>query len=81
MSPTPQQLTPSELATINWRISSHTGSGDGGTCVEVGTLSDGSGRVAVRHSQWPNGAILVYSAAEWTAFEAGMQAGEFHFES
>lgn len=81
MNPTPQELTPTELASIEWRISSHTGSGDGGTCVEVGPLRDNSGRVAVRHSQRPDGAIIVYTAAEWTAFRAGVADGEFDFDS
>ena len=81
MNPTPQQLTATELASIEWRISSHTGSGDGGSCVEAGPLGDGSGRVAVRHSHWADGAILVYTAAEWTAFQAGVRDGEFDFDA
>jgi len=75
---TPQSLTPDELAGIAWRVSGHTGSGSG-SCVEVGPLADGSGRVAVRHSHHPDGAVIVYTPAEWRAFVAGVRDGEFDF--
>jgi hypothetical protein len=56
-----------------WRKSSY--STDGGECVEAAVLPDRS--VAVRHSRQPDGAILVYTPGEWSAFLAGAKAGEF----
>lgn len=78
MDKTPQRLTPHELAHIDWKISTHSPSG-GANCVEAGPLNDGSGRVALRHSHHPDGAIIVYTAAEWDAFTAGVRDGEFNF--
>jgi len=78
MNTTSQELSPEDLAGIAWRISGFS-NGSGDTCVEVGPLADGSGRVAVRHSNHPDGAILVYTAAEWAAFTGGVRDGEFDF--
>jgi hypothetical protein len=78
MNKTPQTLSDDELAGIAWRISSVSGGGSG-SCVEVGPLADGSGRVAVRHSHHPDGQALVYTRAEWDAFLAGARLGEFDF--
>ena len=64
------QPQPAELA---WRKS--TRSTASGACVELAPLADGG--VAVRHSRTPDGPILHYNAAEWTAFLAGAKAGEF----
>jgi hypothetical protein len=47
--------------------------------VEAGPLGDGSGRVAVRHSHHPDGAVIIYARAEWEAFTAGVRLGEFDF--
>ncbi|GEL20773.1 DUF397 domain-containing protein [Pseudonocardia asaccharolytica] len=55
-----------------WRKSSFSGQH---ACVEVANL-DG-GEVAVRHSRHPGGPALVFTPAEWTAFVAGVQHGEF----
>ncbi|MGH3800467.1 MAG: DUF397 domain-containing protein [Pseudonocardiaceae bacterium] len=67
-----------ELASVDWHIS--TQSDDNGmSCVEAGPLRDGSGRVAVRHSHHPDGAVIVYTRAEWEAFTAGVRLGEFDF--
>ncbi|CUU59192.1 protein of unknown function (DUF397) [Parafrankia irregularis] len=52
-----------------------TASNDKGACVEVAKLPDG-GR-AVRHSQDPDGPMLRYTEAEWTAFLDGARKGEF----
>ncbi len=71
-------LTLEELAKISWRKSSKSDNG-GGNCVEVGPLADGSGRVAVRHSRRPDGAVIVYTREEWQAFIAGVKEGEFDF--
>jgi hypothetical protein len=67
-----------DLAGVEWRISTRSSSG-GGNCVEAGPLSDGSGRVAVRHSKAPEGAVIVYTRAEWDAFLADAKDGEFDF--
>ena len=77
MTTTPQSLSAEELSTAAWRKSSWTGSGGDGNCVEVAPMEDG--RVAVRHSHHPDGAIIVYNAAEWDAFVKGAQGGEFDF--
>ncbi|MCM3882224.1 DUF397 domain-containing protein [Frankia sp. R82] len=61
-------------APLNWRKSSYSG-GTGGNCVEVATLPDG-GR-AVRDSKNPDGPALHFTPAEWAAFLAGAQDGEF----
>ena len=58
---------------LAWRKSRY--SSDQGNCVEVADL-DGGGR-AVRDSKNPHGPALVFSAAEWAAFAAGMCDGEF----
>jgi hypothetical protein len=46
-----------------------------GACVEVADLP--GGRVGVRHSKDPSGPVLRFTPAEWHAFLAGAQAGEF----
>ncbi|WP_112138196.1 DUF397 domain-containing protein [Glycomyces dulcitolivorans] len=75
---TEQRLSPDELTGIRWRVSSRSSSG-GGQCVEAGPFSDGSGRVAVRHSHHPEGSLIVYTRAEWEAFLGGAKDGEFDF--
>ncbi|WP_017605194.1 DUF397 domain-containing protein [Nocardiopsis alkaliphila] len=72
-------MTPErERTTIDWHISSYSDNG-GATCVEVGALRDGSGRVAMRHSLHPESTHLVYTHQEWKAFTQGVRAGEFDF--
>lgn len=56
-----------------WRKSSFSNSQ--AACVEVADLDSG-GR-AVRDSKNPHGPALVFTAAEWVAFTAGVRAGEF----
>ncbi len=75
---TEQRLSTAELAGVRWRVSTRSGS-NGGQCVEAGPLADGSGRVAVRHSHHPEGAVVVYTRAEWDAFLTGVKDGEFDF--
>lgn len=62
-----------DLSPATWRKS--TFSNNTGACVEVADLDDG-GR-AVRHSKDPAGPALMFTAAEWVAFTAGVRAGEF----
>lgn len=75
---TEQRLSPGEMAGIRWHVSTRS-AGNGGQCVEAGSLSDGSGRVAVRHSHHPEGVTVVYTRAEWDAFLASLKDGEFDF--
>ena len=56
-----------------WRKGSRS-NGAGGNCVEVAASG---GSVFVRHSRHPNGALLVYTASEWSAFLHGAKKGEF----
>lgn len=44
-------------------------------CVEVAQLTDGG--VAVRDSKDPSRPALEFTAEEWSAFVAGVRAGEF----
>ncbi|MGI9097742.1 MAG: DUF397 domain-containing protein [Solirubrobacteraceae bacterium] len=57
---------------LAWRKSSYSDSG--GECVETARLPDR--RIALRHSKHPDGAVLLYTPAEWRAFIAGVKAGE-----
>lgn len=57
-----------------WHKSSRSG-GNGGDCVEVALNLPGI--VAVRDTKDRAGAALVFSDAEWLAFLAGVQDGEF----
>ena len=63
-------------ATIDqrWRKSSYSGNG-GGNCVEVASMAGGG--FAVRDSKDPDGPRLMFTAAEWAAFTAGVRDGEF----
>ncbi len=74
----PGAVGPEELASVGWHISSRSHD-NGGSCVQAGPLRDGSGRVAVRHSHHPDGAVIVYTRSEWEAFTAGVRGGEFDF--
>jgi hypothetical protein len=67
-----------EPASVAWHISTYSPNGDA-QCVEAGPLGDGTGRVAVRHSQRPDREVILYTRGEWEAFIAGVKAGEFDF--
>jgi hypothetical protein len=45
-----------------------------GNCVEV---SDQPGGIGVRNSRDPQGPVLMFTPAEWTAFVGGVRLGEF----
>jgi hypothetical protein len=57
----------------NWRKSSR--SSGGGNCVEVAFAPNGT--VGVRDSKNRDGAVLLFTAAEWEAFTGGVCDGEF----
>jgi Domain of unknown function (DUF397) len=54
-----------DVSNATWRKSSYSG-GNGGDCVEVAVLSDGSR--AVRDSKDPDGGALVFDTGDWLAF-------------
>ncbi len=62
-----------DLSAARWRVSSH--SSGSGSCVELAALPDG--HVAVRDSTDRSRPALVFDAAEWRAFTAGMADGQF----
>jgi hypothetical protein len=47
------------------------------TCVEV--ANRGNGDIALRDGKDKASPILVFTPSEWTAFTAGVRAGEFDF--
>jgi hypothetical protein len=63
-----------DLLSAVWRKSTYS-NGNGGDCVEHARLADG--RRAVRDSKDPDGPSLIFTAGEWSAFLAGVKAGEF----
>ncbi|HEY3895015.1 MAG TPA: DUF397 domain-containing protein [Pseudonocardiaceae bacterium] len=63
-----------DVTGATWRKSSYS-NGAGGDCVEVADLE--GGHYAVRDSKNPDGAVLTSATAEWSAFTAGVRAGEF----
>ncbi len=63
-----------DLAGAVWRKSSRS-NGNGGDCVEVADLPDGSR--AVRDSKDRSGPTLLFTPSEWQAFVEGVKLGEF----
>ncbi|MDH6579556.1 DUF397 domain-containing protein [Kitasatospora sp. MAP5-34] len=62
-----------DLDNASWRKS--TFSGDSGDCVEV---ADGfPGVMPVRDSKDPYGPTLIFPTDAWSAFVAGVRAGDF----
>jgi len=59
-----------ELGQPSWRKSSFSGGGD---CLEWLLCTDG---VRLRNSTTPDGVELYLTHTEWTAFVAGVKAGE-----
>ncbi len=65
-----------DCSKLQWRKSSRSHDDDPpDNCVMVGVFPDGV--VAVSDSKNPTVAALVYTAAEWTAFTAGVRDGQF----
>ena len=58
-----------------WFKSSY--SNNGGECVEVAVLGDGSCVVPVRDSKDPSGPALSFTSDAWAAFVAGVRKGDF----
>jgi hypothetical protein len=59
-----------DLSAVAWRKSSYS-DGGGTNCVEI---ADGcSGLVPVRDSKVPHGQVIVFGAASWTSFLAGVK--------
>ena len=56
-----------------WRKSSRCGTS---TCVEIAKVD---GQYLMRDSKHPDQPALIFNQAEWDAFTAGVQAGEFRF--
>lgn len=65
-------MTITRDSTRQWRKSTRCGSS---ACVEVAFDADGTAHL--RDSKNPDQTPLTFDAAEWAAFTAGVQAGEF----
>jgi hypothetical protein len=59
---------------VTWTRSTHSTVLDEGECVEVSFL--GGSAVALRDSTAPDRRDLRFTAGEWSAFTAGVRAGE-----
>ena len=66
-------MSTTDLSNARWRKSSR--SNGQFSCVEVADLN--GGHRAVRDSKNPTGPALIFTAAEWTTFTAGIRNGEF----
>ncbi|GAA4665362.1 DUF397 domain-containing protein [Streptomyces youssoufiensis] len=58
-----------------WTKSSY--SDNGGDCVEVAANLAAHGTVPVRDSKNPHGPALAFDTSAWSAFVAGVKAGDF----
>ncbi|MBC3985532.1 DUF397 domain-containing protein [Streptomyces sp. AC563] len=58
-----------------WTKSSY--SDNGGNCVEVAANLAAYGTVPVRDSKNPHGPALAFDTSAWSAFVAGVKAGDF----
>lgn len=62
-----------DLSRAEWRKSTRSGP-NCDNCVEIAFVD---GVVAVRDSKDPDGAVLIFTPAEWDAFVGGARDGEF----
>lgn len=62
---------------LRWQKGSR--SDGGGNCVEVSKDLDGA--VWVRNSNDPNGPVISFTRAEWTAFTGSVQDGELGYDT
>lgn len=60
---------------LRFRKSSRSNGSNGGACVEV--ADNVPGVVAVRDSKDPDGPMLSFDPAAWSAFVTGVKAGTF----
>ncbi len=67
------EVSCSQLPGVVWRKSGR--SNPKGNCVELAQLGDGG--IAVRNSRNPDGAALVYTRPEISAFIQGAKDGDF----
>lgn len=77
MKTTPRNPSPDELSEVGWHISTYSDNG-GMSCVEAGLVSDGSGRVAVRHSHHRDGPVLVSVRTSWRSFTTAVRNDAIH---
>ncbi|MGW7002471.1 DUF397 domain-containing protein [Streptomyces sp. NPDC054933] len=66
-------MTSYDLNAATWRKSSYSGD-NGGDCIEIAPGFPGV--VPVRDSKDPHGPALVFGADAWSAFVAGVKAGD-----
>lgn len=69
-----EKMTLSELERENLAWCKAQQSTNNGQCVEIASTA---GKIAIRDSKDPDGPILVYTPAEFSAFLAGARNGEF----
>ncbi|GAA2037009.1 DUF397 domain-containing protein [Catenulispora yoronensis] len=63
----------SNLSTAEW-VKARASTGNG-ACVEATSVR--AGEICVRNSRDPEGPVLRFTKAEWTAFVSGVKDGEF----
>jgi hypothetical protein len=61
---------PESQGQLSWRVARQC---NGGACIRVAADDDG---VIIGNSQ-PDGPVILYSRAEWTAFVEGIRQGDF----
>ncbi|WP_329498197.1 DUF397 domain-containing protein [Kitasatospora herbaricolor] len=66
-------MTVPKIAALGWYKSSY--SAQANDCVETGRIVTGG--MAVRDSKDPEGPALLFPAKAWSAFVAGIKAGDF----
>lgn len=65
--------TATQLTSVVWRKSSHSGT-NGGDCIELGYgLTDAA---PVRDSKDPSGPALLFTPEAWSAFVGAVRSGE-----